>query len=67
MKNILLGIFFLVVTVGILVAGYYVGIAFAVLTLALTSIVIAIAFVTFLAYLVWDLFQTKKPKQPTKK
>jgi len=61
--EILLGAVLVVIGVALLVAGYYLGIFFAIIAGALTVLGLAIFLVTFLFYVVWDYLQYRKRKK----
>jgi len=61
--DVLGGLLVLILVVAVLVAGYYLGIFFALVAAALTSLAIIIGICIFIVYAVWDLLQQRKRRR----
>lgn len=59
----LAGLLVLVLAVAVLVAGYYLGIFFALIGAALTAIAIIVGIFIFVCYAIWDLLQERKRRK----
>lgn len=57
------GLLILVLVIAVLVAGYYLGIFFALVGAALTAIAIIVGVCVFVAYTIWELFQDRKKRR----
>ena len=61
--DVLGGLLVLILVVAVLVAGYYLGIFFALVAAALTSLAIIIGICIFIVYAIWDLLQQRKRRR----
>lgn len=61
--EILGGLLILVLVIAVLVAGYYLGIFFALVGAALTAFAIIVGVCVFVAYAIWELLQERRKRR----